>query len=53
MTTTTTTTTTTAAADALVPATHPFAGHLRRAAAAERAAPHRVWTPEDGPLPSL
>jgi aromatic ring-opening dioxygenase catalytic subunit (LigB family) len=47
------TTTTTAAADALVPATHPFAGHLRRAAAAEQAAPHRLWAPEDGPLPSL
>ena len=49
----TTTTTTTAAADALVPAGHPFAGHLRRAAAAEQAAPHRPWSPEDGPLPSL
>ncbi len=44
---------TTAAADALVLATHPFAGHLRRAAAAERVAPHRLWAPEDGPLPSL
>ena len=44
---------TTAAADALIPAAHPFAGHLRRAAAAERAAPHRLWTPDDGPLPSL
>ena len=45
--------TTTAAADALVPAAHPFAGHLRRAAAAERVSPHRPWTPQDGPLPSL
>jgi 4,5-DOPA dioxygenase extradiol len=44
---------TTAAADALIPAQHPFAAHLRRAAAAEAAAPHRVWTPEDGALPSL
>jgi 4,5-DOPA dioxygenase extradiol len=45
--------TTTAAADALIPAQHPFAAHLHRAAAAELATPHRVWTPEDGPLPSL
>ena len=44
---------TTAAADAAIPASHPFAAHLRRAAAAEQAAPHRLWTPEDGPLPSL
>ena len=44
---------TTAAADALVPAAHPFAAHLRRAATAEAAAPSRVWTPQDGPLPSL
>ena len=43
----------TAAADALIPAQHPFAAHLRRAAAAEAAAPHRLWTPEDGALPSL
>jgi 4,5-DOPA dioxygenase extradiol len=45
--------TTTAAADALIPAQHPFAAHLHRAAAAELATPHRVWTPEDGALPSL
>ena len=44
---------TTAAADALVPAQHPFAEHLRRAAAAERTETHRPWTPEDGALPSL
>src|SRR5215217_9618896 len=44
---------TTAAADATIPASHPFAAHLRRAAAAEQAAPHLLWTPEDGPLPSL
>src|SRR5215218_9414130 len=31
---------TTAAADATIPASHPFA-------------PHLLWTPEDGPLPSL
>jgi 4,5-DOPA dioxygenase extradiol len=43
----------TAPADARIPAAHPFAAHLRRAAEAEAAAPHRLWTPEDGPLPSL
>ena len=43
----------TAAADSRIPATHPFAAHLRRAAAAEAEQPLRVWTPEDGPLPSL
>lgn len=41
----------TAAADALVPAAHPFAGHLRHAAAGTE--PHRGWTPGDGPLPAL
>ena len=35
-------------------ARHPFAAHLRRAAAAEQSEPlTSVWTPEDGPLPSL
>ncbi|GHE06928.1 dioxygenase family protein [Klenkia taihuensis] len=48
-----TTPTTTQVADARIPAAHPFAGHLRRAQALEQAAPHRTWTPEDGPLPSL
>jgi 4,5-DOPA dioxygenase extradiol len=43
---------TTAAADARIPSQHPFAAHLRRAAA-ERATPHRPWTPEAGALPSL
>jgi 4,5-DOPA dioxygenase extradiol len=43
----------TAAADALVPADHPFAAHLRRVTAAEAARPHRPWSPADGPLPSL
>ncbi|HEV7148910.1 MAG TPA: class III extradiol ring-cleavage dioxygenase [Pedococcus sp.] len=43
----------TAAADARISPAHPFAAHLRRAAAAERANSHRVWTPEDGPMPSL
>jgi 4,5-DOPA dioxygenase extradiol len=43
----------TAAADALVPAQHPFAAHLRRAAEAEREQSHRLWTPDDGALPSL
>jgi 4,5-DOPA dioxygenase extradiol len=49
----TTPTARTAAADALIPAQHPFAAHLRRAAAVGQAAPHRAWTPDDGPLPSL
>jgi 4,5-DOPA dioxygenase extradiol len=49
----TTPTARTAAADALIPAQHPFAAHLRRAAAVGQAAPHRSWTPDDGPLPSL
>ncbi|RFU22766.1 dioxygenase family protein [Geodermatophilus marinus] len=40
----------TAAADARIPAAHPFAAHLRRTAAA---GPHRAWTSDDGPLPSL
>ncbi|HEX2075673.1 MAG TPA: class III extradiol ring-cleavage dioxygenase [Geodermatophilus sp.] len=44
---------TTAAADARIPAQHPFAAHLRRHAEAERVNPHRLWTPADGPLPSL
>ena len=44
---------TTAAADARIPAGHPFAAHLRRVAALEAAQPHRAWTPQDGPLPSL
>ncbi|MEI4271682.1 class III extradiol ring-cleavage dioxygenase [Klenkia sp. LSe6-5] len=45
--------TTTALADARIPATHPFAAHLRRVAAREAEQPHPVWTPADGPLPSL
>lgn len=45
--------TTTADADARIPAAHPFAAHLRRAAALAAEQPHRRWTPEDGPLPSL
>jgi 4,5-DOPA dioxygenase extradiol len=32
------------------PATHPYSAHLQRVAAA---GPHRAWTPQDGPLPSL
>ena len=43
----------TAVADARIDPRHPFAQHLRRVAALEAAAPHRAWTPEDGPLPSL
>ena len=45
--------TTTAVADARIPAEHPFAAHLRRVTAREAEHPHRAWTPEDGPLPSL
>jgi len=45
--------TTTAAADALIPASHPFAQHVRRAAALETADPLRPWTPADGPMPAL
>ncbi len=44
---------TTAAADSLIPTAHPFAAHLVRAAQAQRVAPHRAWTPEDGPMPAL
>lgn len=44
---------TTALADARIPAQHPFAAHLKRAAAAQSEAPHRLWTPEDGALPSI
>jgi 4,5-DOPA dioxygenase extradiol len=43
----------TAAADARIPGDHPFAAHLRRARALEAEQPHRPWTPDDGPLPSL
>ncbi len=44
---------TTAAADAAIDPRHPYAQHLRRVTALEAADPHRPWTPEDGPLPSL
>jgi 4,5-DOPA dioxygenase extradiol len=43
----------TAAADALIPASHPFAQHLLHVAEVEARAPHRKWTPADGPLPAL
>ncbi|MBC7310475.1 MAG: dioxygenase [Tetrasphaera sp.] len=43
----------TALADARIPASHPFAQHLRRVAELDAQRPHRRWTPEDGPLPSL
>ncbi|GID32818.1 dioxygenase family protein [Paractinoplanes brasiliensis] len=46
-------TSTTSAADARIPASHPFAAHVRRAAAAEASDPHREWTPADGAMPSL
>ncbi len=45
--------TSTAQADARIPAQHPFAQHLRSAAAAAQASPHAPWTPASGPLPSL
>jgi 4,5-DOPA dioxygenase extradiol len=32
---------------------HPFAVHVRRAAALETASPQPVWTPDDGALPAL
>jgi 4,5-DOPA dioxygenase extradiol len=44
---------TTAAADSRIPSQHPFAAHLRHAAAVEGTDPHRSWGPEDGALPSL
>jgi 4,5-DOPA dioxygenase extradiol len=43
----------TARADALIPASHPFARHRARAAAAESAAPQRLWAPGDRPMPAL
>lgn len=49
----TTTVSATATADARIPAAHPFAAHLRRAESLEAERPHRLWTPADGPLPSL
>jgi len=44
---------TTALADARIDPRHPFAAHLRRATALRESAPHRAWTPADGPLPAL
>ncbi|MFE6779873.1 dioxygenase [Streptomyces sp. NPDC057702] len=44
---------TTAVADGRIPDQHPFAAHLRRAEAAERAGAHREWSAADGALPSL
>ncbi len=46
-------TTSTAAADRLLDPRHPFAAHLRHHETLEQASPHRPWSPEDGPLPSL
>lgn len=46
-------TSSTAAADALIDTRHPFVRHLQHVAAADDSRPHRVWTPDDGPLPSL
>jgi len=42
-----------AVVDGAVPHDHPFAEHVRRVNALEAADPHRPWSPEDGPLPSL
>jgi 4,5-DOPA dioxygenase extradiol len=50
---TATTTSSTTLADGRIPAQHPFSAHLQRVRAAEAGAPSRVWTPQDGPLPSL
>lgn len=47
------TTSTTARADAQIAPTHPFRRHLDRVARLDAAAPHRSWTPDDGPLPAL
>ena len=46
-------TSTTAAADARIDPRHVFAQHLRRVDALDATAPHRPWTPDDGPLPAL
>jgi len=53
MTTSTSTSTTTSTSTSTAPARHPFSDHLDRVAALEAASPHAVWTPDDGPLPSL
>ncbi|GAA1038554.1 class III extradiol ring-cleavage dioxygenase [Virgisporangium ochraceum] len=50
---TTSTSTSTVRADALIPAGHPFRGHLDRVARLETAAPHRSWNDGDGALPAL
>ncbi len=39
--------------DAGLPATHPYAVHVRRAAARRLVVPHPAWSPDDGPLPTL
>ncbi len=44
---------TTAAADARIDPRHPFVQHLHRVDALDAEQPHRVWTSEDGALPSL
>ena len=45
--------TTTAVADSAIDPRHPFAAHLRHAAAAEADRPHELWSPEMGALPAL
>ena len=36
-----------------LPASHPYAVHVRHATQRRLAVPHRTWTAEDGPLPTL
>lgn len=44
---------TTAQADALIDPQHPFAQHLQHVAAVDSTHPHALWTPDDGPMPSI
>jgi 4,5-DOPA dioxygenase extradiol len=44
---------TTDLADASIPRDHPFARHLANARSAQAAEPHRLWSADDGALPSL
>lgn len=43
----------TATADRRIPASHPFAAHLKRVATVEASLSHHVWEPSSGPMPSL
>src|SRR4051812_45341298 len=44
---------TTAAADARIDPRHPYSQHLRHVDTVDGQQPHRSWTADDGPLPSL